>query len=446
MKSMFGHSIRSEILALYVVDSLVIFTALYLSFISAGAAASVPYEAGPALLAAMLAICTGLAAGVTGLYQPGTWLRAGRIVSGTVIAALMVTVVGDVLAPDLFAGPAGETWSGVLRTVVIFATAMVLTRLLLVQAARAGLCRRRIVVLRDGSAGLSSRWLGDDPYFQVVAALPGDAGTLQTQLPAALRSLQPWAVVAENLSGVPAGLRDKLHTRGVRVFDEAEFWERRLGRVNLAELPENWQAQAVGLRENPAERALRRGLDIVVSVLLLAFTFPLLLLAGLAVRLESPGPVFYRQERVGKDGRCFTLFKLRSMVADAEAGGQPRWAVQGDKRVTRVGRFLRLTRIDEIPQILNVLRGDMALIGPRPERPVFVQQLGALIPHYADRALVKPGITGWAQVNYPYGASVEDAREKLAYDLYYVKRRSLFLDLLILVATVRVVLFQEGSR
>jgi lipopolysaccharide/colanic/teichoic acid biosynthesis glycosyltransferase len=149
---------------------------------------------------------------------------------------------------------------------------------------------------------------------------------------------------------------------------------------------------------------------------------------------------------VGRGGRVFTLFKFRSMRTDAEAAGAPVWASRRDDRVTRVGRFIRLTRIDEIPQVLNVLRGDMAFVGPRPERPTFVEQLGRIIPHYNDRAVVKPGITGWAQVNYPYGASVEDARMKLAYDLYYVRRRSLFLDLLILVATVRVVLFQEGSR
>ena len=134
------------------------------------------------------------------------------------------------------------------------------------------------------------------------------------------------------------------------------------------------------------------------------------------------------------------------MVVDAEAGGAPCWATRNDPRVTRFGRFMRLTRIDELPQLLNVLRGEMAIVGPRPERPGFVEQLGRLIPHYDDRAMVKPGITGWAQVNYPYGASVEDARMKLAYDLYYVCRRSLFLDIIILVSTVRVVLFQEGAR
>lgn len=445
MKSMFGHSIRSEILGLYVVDSILIFSAFYLSFISVGAAGTAPNEVSPLLTAALLAICTGLAAGVTGLYQPGTWLRAGRILSGTVIAGLMVAAVGDVLAPLLLAQPDG-IWPGVPRTVIIFVTAVVLTRLILVWAARNGLFRRRVLVLRRGGSASAASWPEDDPFFQVVSTLPGDPQALTAQLPASLRTLRPWAVVAENLPGLPSAVRERLDAGRVRLFDEAEFWERRFGRVDLGELRDDWLAGAAGLRETPAERALRRGLDLAVGSTLLVLAAPVLLAAALAVRLETPGPVFYRQERVGQGGRVFTLFKLRSMVADAEAGGQPRWAVKGDPRVTRVGRILRLTRIDEIPQILNVLRGDMALIGPRPERPAFVQQLTAVIPHYGDRALVKPGITGWAQVNYPYGASVEDARHKLSYDLYYVKRRSLFLDLLILIATVRVVLFQEGSR
>jgi lipopolysaccharide/colanic/teichoic acid biosynthesis glycosyltransferase len=160
---------------------------------------------------------------------------------------------------------------------------------------------------------------------------------------------------------------------------------------------------------------------------------------------ESPGPVIYRQERVGLGGKPFTIWKFRSMRNDAERAG-PIWAALGDARVTRIGAFIRKVRIDELPQLVNILRGDMSLVGPRPERPHFVTQLAAQIPLFHERAQVKPGLTGWAQVNYPYGASVEDARAKLSYDLYYIKHRSVLLDLVILLATVRVVLFQEGSR
>jgi exopolysaccharide biosynthesis polyprenyl glycosylphosphotransferase len=216
--------------------------------------------------------------------------------------------------------------------------------------------------------------------------------------------------------------------------------------VDLDGLDEGWLATARATCEGRFRGAAHRALDVAGALALLLLTLPVLLLAALAVKLDSPGPVFYRQERVGRGGRPFLLVKFRSMVVDAEAGGAPRWASEQDPRVTRVGRVLRLTRVDEVPQVLNVLRGDMALVGPRPERPAFVEQLGRLIPHYHDRACVKPGITGWAQVNHPYGASVEDARRKLAYDLHYVQRRGLRLDLRILLATVRVVLLQQGAR
>ena len=216
--------------------------------------------------------------------------------------------------------------------------------------------------------------------------------------------------------------------------------------VDLELLPEGWLATARATCEGRFKNAAHRGFDLAGALALLVFTLPVLLLAALAIKLDSPGPVFYRQERVGRGGRTFMLVKFRSMVVDAEAGGRPQWASRADPRVTRVGRFLRLTRIDEVPQVLNVLRGDMALVGPRPERPTFVEELGRLIHHYHDRACVKPGITGWAQVNHPYGASVEDARMKLTYDLHYIQHRGLRLNLRILLATVRVVLFQEGAR
>jgi lipopolysaccharide/colanic/teichoic acid biosynthesis glycosyltransferase len=162
--------------------------------------------------------------------------------------------------------------------------------------------------------------------------------------------------------------------------------------------------------------------------------------------VEGKGPVLYRQERVGLRGQVFTLLKFRSMTQDAEVNGSPVWAAQRDPRITRVGWFIRKTRIDELPQLYNVLRGYMSFVGPRPERPYFVNRLAQSIPYYQERHAVKPGITGWAQVNYPYGASLEDARNKLSYDLYYLKNRGLFLDLIILIRTVRVVLWPDGAR
>ena len=192
-------------------------------------------------------------------------------------------------------------------------------------------------------------------------------------------------------------------------------------------------------------RAIKRTADIVLSTALLLFAAPFLLLVALAIKVEGGGPVLYRQTRLGRAGVPFTLLKFRTMRVDAEKDGA-RWAQQNDGRVTRIGRFLRVTRIDEIPQALSVLSGKMSFVGPRPERPEFLSDLTSAIPHYKDRLQVKPGITGWAQVNYPYGASIEDARQKLAYDLYYIQHYSLALDLIIVLKTLRVALFAIGSR
>jgi lipopolysaccharide/colanic/teichoic acid biosynthesis glycosyltransferase len=190
---------------------------------------------------------------------------------------------------------------------------------------------------------------------------------------------------------------------------------------------------------------LRRIRDVLGCLILLVSLMPLMVVAACLIRLDSPGPVFYRQERVGLHGSVFTMLKFRSMRIDAEMCG-PCWAAKRDPRVTRFGAFMRLSRIDEIPQLFNVLRGEMSLIGPRPERPHFTEQLVHAIPLYNDRMSILPGITGWAQVNYPYGASVEDARIKLDYDLYYIRNRSAFLDFQIIAATVRVVMFGIGAR
>jgi exopolysaccharide biosynthesis polyprenyl glycosylphosphotransferase len=189
----------------------------------------------------------------------------------------------------------------------------------------------------------------------------------------------------------------------------------------------------------------RRALDVIGSLLLLAFAVPLLLLVAFLIRVDSTGPVLYRQSRVGLHGRIFTMLKFRSMRVDAEVAG-PCLATDRDPRMTRIGAFIRATRLDEVPQLLNVLRGEMSLVGPRPERPHFVQQLAAIIPRYNERTHVLPGITGWAQINYPYGASVEDARAKLAFDLFYINNRALLLDLRILLRTIPVVLFRIGAR
>jgi sugar transferase (PEP-CTERM system associated) len=232
---------------------------------------------------------------------------------------------------------------------------------------------------------------------------------------------------------------------GVRVEDAATTYERITGKILTDGLNPSWLIFSDGFCASRATRIVKRILDLVFAGIGLIIAAPLMLLTAVAIRLESRGPIFYCQERVGEGGGTFTLCKFRSMRADAEAG-TPVWAKDKDDRVTRVGRFLRLARLDEMPQLWNVLRGDMSFVGPRPERPYFVQQLAAAIPFYTERHAVKPGVTGWAQVKYRYGASIEDAMEKLRYDLYYIKHLSIIFDLTIVIDTVKVILSGKGAK
>jgi sugar transferase (PEP-CTERM system associated) len=230
------------------------------------------------------------------------------------------------------------------------------------------------------------------------------------------------------------------------VLDFLTFWERETGRIDLNAIEPSWLVYSGGFRTSLLRRLGQRSLDILVSTLGLVLASPLMLIVALLIKLDSPGSIFYRQERVGKDGQPFKILKFRSMHADAEEDRTPRWAERTDPRVTRIGRILRRSRIDELPQLLNVLKGEMSLVGPRPERPAFVSAFDRQIPFYAVRHSVRPGITGWAQINYEYAASLEDTKRKLEYDLFYVKNHSVFLDLAILLQTLRIILWQQGAR
>ena len=233
---------------------------------------------------------------------------------------------------------------------------------------------------------------------------------------------------------------------GIRVEDATTTYERVTGKILIDDLRPSWLIFSDGFRVSRTTRLMKRAIDLAFSLALAIITLPLMLLTALLVLLEDGRPILYRQERVGENGRTFVLSKFRSMRKDAEQGGTPIWATNGDHRVTRIGRFIRKSRLDELPQLWNVLRGDMSFVGPRPERPFFVGQLAQDIPFYQQRHVVKPGLTGWAQVKYRYGSSREDAMEKLRYDLYYIKHLSVFFDLTIVFDTVKVVLFRKGAQ
>jgi sugar transferase (PEP-CTERM system associated) len=238
-------------------------------------------------------------------------------------------------------------------------------------------------------------------------------------------------------------LRAKL--AGVRVEDASTMYERLTGKILLEDLKPSSFVFSDGFCGSSLTRFIKRLTDIVVAAVGLVFTAPLMLVTAAAVWLDSQGPVLYSQDRVGKNGRLFTLYKFRSMHADAEHG-TPVWAKRNDRRVTRVGRFIRRARLDELPQLWNVLRGDMSFVGPRPERPYFVERLAAVVPYYTERHSVRPGVTGWAQVKYRYGCSAEDGMEKLRYDLYYIKHQSVVFDLTIALDTVKVVISGKGAH
>lgn len=350
--------------------------------------------------------------------------------------------------------------------IALFMLVLLTVRLLLVSLFRMPFTKKRVLVLGDGAAANETMKFIQGPgrsHLQLVQSItswPAEAIStqdgnlaLQSTEPAVALSLLARAqrvdeiiVAVDDKRGLPLWQLLECKLKGINVVEYLTFWEREAFQIDSATAGPGWLIFAEGFLINQQRRALKQLVDFTVSLAFLIVTLPVTLFTALAIKLESKGPIFYRQERVGLNNEVFKIWKFRSMRTDAECDGVPRWAASADARITRVGRFIRLTRIDEIPQILNVLAGHMSFIGPRPERPFFVDQLAKEIPYYALRHRVKPGITGWAQVNYPYGASIEDAKCKLAYDLYYVKNNDVFLDFAILMQTVRVILFPSGVR
>jgi sugar transferase (PEP-CTERM system associated) len=331
--------------------------------------------------------------------------------------------------------------------------------------------RRRILLLGEGSlAAKVQAWLAENDrgYTDVVrydsvwrdrivplrgrlvrsAALAAATDPSSTALPEFVRHHCVDEIVVATVKDHGGSVWDLLECRtsGVKVVDFLTFWERETGRIDLDAIEPSWLVYSGGFRSNLLRRIAQRSLDVLVSFLGLVATSLLMSIVALLIKLDSPGPILYRQERIGKDDHPFQILKFRSMRADAEQDGTPRWAEVKDPRVTRIGAILRRTRLDELPQLLNVLRGEMSLVGPRPERPTFVSALERQIPYYEVRHSVRPGITGWAQINDEYAASLEDARRKLEYDLFYVKNHSVFLDLAIMLQTLRIILWRQGAR
>ena len=395
-----------------------------------------------------------------GLYQ----LEACRDLKLTLVrlgAALLVSLVVTSVISYLF--PDVDIWRSVFVYALVFsAVGIFISRFVFVRVADMNLFRLRVLVLgarraakriqdlEQGKGGDAFTCVGflrmTDEEPVIASAIPFAQALPLANYASGLEAAEIIVAMEERRGTLPTEELLACKMQGLAVTDSTTFIERETGAVDLDSVSPSWLIFSDGFgKAGRLGLIVKRSFDIVASLLLLIFSLPVLITTAIAVKATSPGPAFYRQERVGRFGVSYNVMKFRSMRTDAEKDG-PVWAQQNDARITRVGRFLRATRIDEIPQIFNVLKGDMSFVGPRPERPVFVEELTKEIPYYSERHQVKPGITGWAQINYPYGASVEDARQKLQYDLYYIKNYSIFLDFLILIQTLRVILWPEGVR
>src|SRR5438034_3258820 len=413
----------------------------------------------PALVFAVLMVCLNAA---FGLYRRDRPLPFGEYVvrqAAALVIGLPIIYVSSHLLPG------GLIFQQAFVPVVLIALGGLLAvRQIMMSAVARALLPYRVLVLGTGPEALAvetSLEVNNPPGLELAGFYP------LAKIPA--RSIATSRIVSSHLTleetvkhlgvdeiivavreqrGGVLPLRALLECRlsGIQVTDLPRFFERVHGRVPIDSLKASWLIYGKGFRQTWMRNFVKRGFDIAVVAVLLPISLPIMVVMAFLISLDGGTPIIYRQERIGSRGQKFTLLKFRSMSKDAEKDGQAFWASVNDSRVTAVGRFMRRTRIDELPQLINVLKGEMSFVGPRPERPTFVATLAEKIPFYAVRHSVKPGLTGWAQVRYTYGGNIEESVKKLEFDLYYVKNHSLLLDLLILLKTVRVVLLGEGSR
>lgn len=413
----------------------------------------------PALMFASLMVLISLG---LGLYRPDVSVNAIRFIASRAFALVIGLPIAYVA---FYLVPHSNLFQDALANSLLLAiSGLVLVRGFVFSSIRADLFTHRILIVGTGPEACAVESALDKSKGAgiVVAAfypLSRSENTmvpreriipLETSLAEATKKLRinEIVVATREQRGGALPLRHLVDCRleGIRVTCLPSFYERFRGELPIDSLKAGWLIYSEGFRQGWGRSFVKRSFDLIASILLLLVAAPIMCATAIAILLESGGPVIYRQERLGLGGKSFRLLKFRSMTTDAEKDGIPRWSSAGDSRITAVGHFIRLMRIDELPQIFNVLKGDMSFVGPRPERPFFVTQLTEQIPFYRARLSVKPGITGWAQVRFSYGASVEDATKKLQFDLYYVKNHTLLLDLVILLETVRVVLAGEGAR
>ena len=471
MLRIFKHHIPVWSLLELVADSVLCFAAVLLAATRVpGATLDPQRHAFPSsevlVYAAGFAVFMALLYSFVGLYRQGAIRVSLRAMFGRGLVALSMGSCIAYLALQA-EGNRDHALMLLLYSVPVMAVGVIAVRSVGYLARRSAVGARRVLIVGTGADALSvatdlaadssARHLlvgfystSADASAASLAAIPVPIFPMHMSIEDVVRKHRVDEVIVavreQRGGGVPMDQLLACRIRGIPVLDLAGFFERAKGEVPTDSLKASWLVYGHGFVQDGVRTAVKRAFDIVMSSLLLLLASPIMLVTAIAIKLDSRGPLIYRQERVGLGGRPFMCLKFRSMRVDAEKDGVARWATKNDSRITRVGAFIRKCRIDELPQLISVLRGEMSLVGPRPERPSFVQQLQAEIPFYDIRHSVKPGVTGWAQVRYSYGASVEDARRKHQFDLYYVKNHSLFLDLLVLVETVSVVLFREGAQ
>jgi sugar transferase (PEP-CTERM system associated) len=463
MIRVFSHFIPVRIVLLIILEVLVWMASIRfgLSFQRIGSGATGAFlEANAPLQAAAFTLGMLIVLSSMGLYHADRWrdTRDAQFMVLRLFAAVVlgfgITVVVVHFAPSLHWAP-----NGLAVALLLAFSGSALVRFALYRWNRLATFKSRVLVLGTGSritklvefaqrnhnhvvvgyVSLQPSANHHVPLPRVLPIVPGES----LMSVGRKYSVDQIVIAVRDRRGGGFPVQELLQCRlqGIKIIELSTFFEREYRQVLLESLNPSWMVFGEGFRQGLLRTTAKRLFDLVASTVLLLLTLPIMLITAICIIWENGFPVFYRQDRVGQGGRVFSIYKFRSMKNDAESDETPRWASADDERTTRVGRVIRKLRIDELPQIINVIKGEMSFVGPRPERPYFVDKLSQQIPYYSLRHSLKPGITGWAQVRYPYGASVDDAVEKLQYDLYYVKNHTLFLDLVILIATVEIVLW-----
>lgn len=460
MVRLFSHWFASNTVMQVAFDAIL----LFLTFMFAGFwLTSGDLPSGELLPSALLfAVAMIVLNSTVGLYNRDPARTSAQTAARVAISLLLAVPVAYAIFHLLPSGQAHQ--DALTATAVAALVVLVGVRALVAHRKNAPLFVRRVLVFGTGpeAAAVEQSLRHSGPGMSIVGFYPVQnnetahtvgaervfPGTMSLADTACVHDVHDLIVAVRERRGGALPLNQLLECKlsGIRVLDLSSYYERTMGLVRLDTLHASWLIFGEGFRQGFLRTLVKRVFDIAVSAVLVIVALPVIMLAAALIAIESGLPVLYRQERIGQAGRVFQVIKFRSMRRDAENDGKPRWAASNDARVTRVGRLIRRLRIDELPQLLNVLKGDMSLVGPRPERPFFVDTLTREIPFYAARHSVKPGITGWAQIRYHYGSSVDDAVQKLQYDLYYIKNHTLFLDVLILFETVGVVITGKGAQ